>query len=74
MELFGTHFVWFGQILAVSGQKTLAISNQYVCVKITTVPRLFSEHSLQNENKHQIMNVHTKWNCLIPILSGLVKY
>jgi len=18
------------------------------------------------ENKHQIMNVHTKWNCLIP--------
>ena len=22
--------------------------------KITTVPRLFSEHSLQNENKHQI--------------------
>ena len=42
--------------------------------KITTVPRLFSEHSLQNENKHQIMNVHTEWNCLIPILSGLVKY
>ena len=42
--------------------------------KITTVPRLLSEHSLQNENKHQIMNVHTKWNCLIPILFGLVKY
>ena len=42
--------------------------------KITTVPRLFSEHLLQDENKHQIMNVHTKWNCLIPILSGLVKY
>ena len=42
--------------------------------KITTVPRLFSEYSLQDENKHQIMNVHTNWNCLIPILSGLVKY
>ena len=42
--------------------------------KITTVPRFFSEHLLQDENKHQIMNVHTKWNCLIPILSGLVKY
>ena len=42
--------------------------------KITTVPRLFSEHLLQDENKHQIMNVQTKWNCLIPILSGLVKY
>ena len=39
-----------------------------------TVPRLFSEHLLQNENKHQIMNVYTKWNCLIPILSTLVKY
>ena len=74
MELFDTHFVWFGQLLVVSGQKTLAISNQYVCGKITTVPRLFSEHSFQNENKHQIMNVHTKWNCLIPILFGLVKY
>ena len=35
--------------------------------KITTLPRLFSEHSLQKEIKHQIMNVHTKWNCLIPI-------
>ena len=52
MELFDTHFVWFGQVLAVSGMKTLT----------------------ENENKYQIMNVHTKWNCLIPILSGLVKY
>ena len=78
MELFDTYFVWFGQILAVSGQKTLAISNRYVfrpeSDKITTIPRLFSQHSLQNENKHQIMNVHTKWNCLIPILFSLVKY
>ena len=28
MELFDTHFVEFGQVLAVSGQKTLR--NQYV--------------------------------------------
>ena len=42
--------------------------------KITTVPKLFSEHLLQDEKKHQIMNVQAKWNCLIPILSGLVKY
>jgi len=42
--------------------------------KNTTVPRLFSDQLLQNENKHQTMNVHTKWNCLIPILSTLVKY
>ena len=41
--------------------------------KITTAPRLVSEHLIKNENKHQIMNVHTKWNCLIPILSTLVK-
>ena len=32
---------------------------------------LFSKHFIRNENKHQIMNVHTKWNCLIPILSSL---
>ena len=30
MELFDTHFVQFGQILAVSGQKTLALSK---CIK-----------------------------------------
>ena len=46
------YFVYFGQVLAVSGLKT-------------TVPRLFFEHLLQNENKHQIMNVHTEWNWLI---------
>ena len=32
MELFDTYFVQFGQVLAVSGQKTLAISNRYVYV------------------------------------------
>ena len=76
MELFDTYFVQFGQVLAVSGQKTLAISNLYVEAsgKITTAPRLFSDYSLKNENKHHILNVHTKWNCLIPILFSLVKY
>ena len=39
--------------------------------KITTVPKLFSEHLLQDESKHQIMNVHTKWNCLIPIYTHI---
>ena len=76
MELFDTHFVQFGQVLAVSGQKTLAKSNRYVAVaiKIRTAPRLFSDLSLKNQNKHQIMNVHSKWNCLIPILFSLVRY
>ena len=76
MELFDTLFVQLGQVLAVSGQKTLAIAKEpiHTSGKITTAPRLFSEHSLQNENKHQIINAHTKWNCLIPILFGLVKY
>ena len=32
MELFDTHFVQFGQVLAVSGQKMLAISNRYLHV------------------------------------------
>ena len=30
MELFDAHFDEFDGVLAVSGQKTLAISNQYV--------------------------------------------
>ena len=46
----------------------------HVSGKITTILRLISWNLPQMENKHQIMNVHTKWNCLIPILSGLVKY
>ena len=32
MELFDTHFVEFGGVLAVSGQKMLAISNKHVQV------------------------------------------
>ena len=43
-------------------------------VGITTVHKLFSEYSLQSKNKHQIMNVHTKRNCLVPILSSLPNY
>ena len=75
MELLDTHFVYFGQVLAVSGLKMLVTSDGLTMSgKVMTLPRLFSEHSLQIENKHQIMNVHTKWNCLIPILSTLVKY
>ena len=42
--------------------------------KITTASRQVSEHLIKNENKHQIMTVPTKWNCLIPILSSLVMY
>ena len=42
--------------------------------KITTLPRLFSEDLHQMKNKHPIVNVHIKWDCLIPILSSLVKY
>ena len=42
--------------------------------KITTVQILVSEDLLQNGNKHQIMNVHTKWSGLIPILSILIKH
>ena len=42
--------------------------------KITTAPRLVSEYLIKKVNKHQIMNVHTKWKCLVPILSSLVMY
>ena len=46
MELFDTYFVQFGQVLAVSGMKTLVIYKTPMCsVKITTVQRLFSEHT-----------------------------
>ena len=31
--------------------------------------KYFSEYLHQMENKYQIMDVHTKWNCLMSILS-----
>ena len=87
MGLFDTHFVQFGQVLPISGLKLLVsglkllVTSIYVQVvksrtsgKITSVPTLFSEHLHQMKNKHQIMNVHIKWDYLIPILSSLVKY
>ena len=75
MELFDTNFVWFGQVLAVSVQKTLAIRNRYVEVA-KSQPHLgyFQNTHSKINKKHQIMNVHTKLNCLIPILFSLVKY
>ena len=45
-----------------------------ISCKFTTVPRLSSDQLLQNENKYQFVNVHTKWNCLVSCLSSLVKY
>ena len=51
MELFDTHFVYFGQVLAVSVLKML-VTDAYKWCKI-----LFSGHLSQNENKHQIVNV-----------------
>ena len=38
MELFDTYFVWFGQALAVSGQKTLAVSNRYYLQVVKSQP------------------------------------
>ena len=32
MDLFDTHFVYFGQVFAVSGMKLLVVSNRYVQV------------------------------------------
>ena len=32
MELFDTHFVWFGQVLSVSGMILLVTSSRYVQV------------------------------------------
>ena len=63
MELFDTHFVWLGQLLAVSDQKMLAI-------RTTTVLDSFQNTHSKMKNKHQIMNLHTKWNCLVPFLSS----
>ena len=76
MEMFYTHFVEL-ILSSISCFRPENISyKKPICRsgKITTAPRLCSEYPLRNENKHQIINVHTRWNCLIPILFSLVKY
>ena len=54
----------------------LVIYSRYVITsdKITNPPKLYSKIGHFNENKHQIMNVHIKWNSLIPSLSTLVEF
>ena len=60
--------------VGVSGMKLLVTIVGYVQL-VKSPPYLdhfWNTDSGQNENKHQIMNVRTKWNCLIHILSSLV--
>ena len=61
MELFDTYFVWIGQVLLgyYSCKRPLHVFTVYLDYFQNTYPKW----------KHQIMNVHTKWNCLMPILS-----
>ena len=53
MELFDTYFVQFGQVLAVSGQKTLAIRNRYVAVA-KSQPHLDYFHKTHSKMKTNI--------------------
>ena len=53
MELFDTYFVWFGQVLAVSGLKTLATSNRYLQV-IKSQPYLDSFQNTSSKVKTNI--------------------
>ena len=64
MELFDTYFVQFGQVLAVSGMKTLVIIKTPMCIsgKITTVL-----YSMQISNSF----VHLLQPAVIVILRGL---
>ena len=42
-----------------------------------TLPRFIPEHLIpkkKQKKKHQITNIHIKWDCLITILFSLVKY
>ena len=57
MGVFDTHCVQIGQVLAVSWLKLLVPSIYPIRIrgKITTIPRLFSEHLHQMKNKHHIM-------------------
>ena len=53
MELFDTHFVQFGQVLAVSGQKMLAISNRYLHV-VKSQPHLYYFQNTHSKIKTNI--------------------
>ena len=53
MELFDTYFVWFCQVLAVSGLKTLATSNRYLQV-VKSQPYLDSFQNTSSKKKTNI--------------------
>jgi len=76
-QIMNVHTKWNGLIPILSALVKYYLFQAWKQLQVansTSIPRLFSGHLLQNENQHQIMNVHIKWNCLIPILSTLVKY
>ena len=50
MEMFDTHFVQFGQVLAVSRQKTLAKSNRYVAKSQPHLDYFQKTHSKMKTN------------------------
>ena len=69
--LYGT--VWYPFCLVWSSNTCFRSENvsckRPLLISGKIVPRLFSDYLPQMENKHQTMNVHTIWNCLMPILS-----
>ena len=82
-QIMNVHIKWdclipiLSSLVKYSNFRVEIVSYKYpirIRDKITSVPKLFSEPLHQMKNKHQIMNVHIKWDCLIPILSSLVKY
>ena len=56
MEMFDIDFVYFGQVLLVSGLKTLFAGVQSSC-KITTPFGPFSDYFLKKRDRDEIVNM-----------------
>ena len=48
--------------------------NQYICISAQRYLDYFKNTCSKMKPNIRVMNVHTEWNCLMPILSSLVKY
>ena len=78
MECNGTVWYKFCTIVILLASKNESVRyNPISVIRINGTNKImnldYTFRTLKNENKHQIMNVHTEWNCLIPILSTLAQ-
>ena len=81
MELFDTHFVWFGQVLSVSGMILLVTSNRYVQVVKpqpytdnfqNTYSKIKQTSDYECTHQMELFDTHFVWFGQVLSVSGMI--